>query len=183
MQHLNKKNNVRAILSQEKELDFFKGHVDKHAILIPRSKKLSQSEIIIFGNKVIALSFKSMFGVLIENNAIAEAYKSIFDSAWRHGKSNIQFPQNDEKLFKTAEFIKTYGIENAYIYDESKNKFGTVQDRRNTLIIREAKRLLVDKLVIVTNGERGYSLAEAARGTDIKVVCIVDKNISNDFPT
>jgi cysteine synthase len=64
-----------------------------------------------------------------------------------------------------------------YIKDESANPFGTIKDRRNEYIIKEAQRLGADKLTLITSGNNGYSLSMLARGTGIKVTCIVDKEV------
>lgn len=64
----------------------------------------------------------------------------------------------------------------AYIKDESANRFGTVKDRRNIFILKEALRLGVDKLVLITAGSNGYSLAKLAK-KDIKVVTIIDRSL------
>lgn len=66
---------------------------------------------------------------------------------------------------------------NAYLFDESDSEYGTIKDRRNHLIIDEAMRLHVDKLVLITSGNNGYSLAKMAQDTGIKVVCVVNRNI------
>lgn len=65
----------------------------------------------------------------------------------------------------------------AYLKDESINISGTIKDRRNKYIIARAEALHVDKLVIITSGNNGYSLARLAANTDIKVVSIIDKNV------
>lgn len=65
----------------------------------------------------------------------------------------------------------------AYVKDESRNPSGSIKDRRNLHIVNEAVRLGVDKLVLITSGNSGYSLATLAKGTPLLVVCIVDKNI------
>jgi threonine synthase len=64
----------------------------------------------------------------------------------------------------------------AYLKDESVNPSGTIKDRRNQYIISRAEALHVDKLVIITSGNNGYSLGNLAKRTNIKVVCIIDKN-------
>ena len=66
---------------------------------------------------------------------------------------------------------------NAYLFDESLSEYGTIKDRRNRLIIEEACRLHVDKLVLITSGNNGYSLAKMARATGIKVVCVVSRSL------
>ncbi len=68
----------------------------------------------------------------------------------------------------------------AYVKDESKNDFGTIKDRRNFNIIEEAKRLKIDKVVLITSGNNGYSLSRYAEGTGIKVVCIIGKDMSEE---
>lgn len=68
-------------------------------------------------------------------------------------------------------------LKNAYIFDEHLNKFGTIKDRRNEKIIEEALKLHVDKLVLITSGNNGYSLAKMAQSTPIKVVCIVNRRL------
>lgn len=64
-----------------------------------------------------------------------------------------------------------------YLFDESRNTHGTIKDRRSRVIIEEAQRLHVDKLVLITSGNSGYSLAKMARGTGIKVVCVVSRRL------
>lgn len=64
-----------------------------------------------------------------------------------------------------------------FIKDESANPYGTVKDRRNYQIIQEANRLKVDKLVLITSGNNGYSLCKYANGSGIKVVCFISKNL------
>ncbi len=70
---------------------------------------------------------------------------------------------------------------NTYIKDESENAFGTIKDRRNSVIIEEANRLKVDKLVLITSGNNGYSLAKLAEETPIKVVCVVNRSIDRNI--
>lgn len=65
----------------------------------------------------------------------------------------------------------------SYIKDESKNPNGTIKDRRNSHIVKEAVRLGVDKLVLITSGNNGYSLAKLAKDFDVKVVCIVGRDM------
>ena len=78
------------------------------------------------------------------------------------------------EIFDDRKKLKTF------IKDESINIFGTIKDRRNIQIIKEANRLRVDKLVLITSGNNGYSLAKLAQGTPIKVVCIVSKNLPDE---
>jgi len=70
---------------------------------------------------------------------------------------------------------------NTYLFDESDNEYGTIKDRRNKVIIEEAQRLHVDKLVLITSGNSGYSLAKMARGTGIKIVCVVSRRLDESI--
>jgi threonine synthase len=82
-------------------------------------------------------------------------------------------------LSKSKNLEETTGFANVFIKDESKNPFGTVKDRRNYAIFQEANRLKVDKLVLITSGNNGYSLAQFAKKSLVKIVCIVSKNLPN----
>ena len=73
--------------------------------------------------------------------------------------------------------IKILNLSNSYLFDESINEFGTIKDRRNKKVIEEALRLHVDKLVLITSGNNGYSLARLAQNTNIKVVCVVNRQL------
>lgn len=66
---------------------------------------------------------------------------------------------------------------NAFIKDESQQPFGTAKDRRNKGVIADAMRMQVDKLVLITSGNNGYSLAKLAKNSGIKIVCVIDKNL------
>ena len=79
-------------------------------------------------------------------------------------------------LIETKIFVDD-GLSHVFIKDESKNRYGTIKDRRNAFIIKEASRLKVDKLVLITSGNNGYSLAKLALNTNIKVVCIINRSI------
>jgi len=79
-------------------------------------------------------------------------------------------------LVKSQELQEQFGIKSAFIKDESKNPSGTIKDRRNLYIFQEASRLKLDKLVLITSGNNGYSLARLVKGTPIKVVCIVGRD-------
>lgn len=65
------------------------------------------------------------------------------------------------------------------IKDESKNPFGTFKDRRNKIVIDEAMEEHIDKLVLITSGNAGYSLARLAETTRIKVVCVIDRALDS----
>lgn len=82
---------------------------------------------------------------------------------------------NNDRLKK----IKIINLPNTYIFDESISKFGTIKDRRNKKVIEEALRLHVDKLVLITSGNNGYSLARLAKNTNIKVVCVVSRQLDD----
>ncbi len=73
--------------------------------------------------------------------------------------------------------IKIANLQNVYIFDESVNAFGTIKDRRNEKVLEEALRLHVDKLVLITSGNNGYSLSCLAKNTGIKIVCIVSRDL------
>ena len=66
---------------------------------------------------------------------------------------------------------------NFYIKDEGSNPNGTAKDRRNAFVLQQAERLGVDKLVLITSGNSGYSLAKLAEGTGIQIVCIIDRQL------
>ena len=76
-------------------------------------------------------------------------------------------------LVATGVFKEEFGLLSVFIKDESSNPFGSIKDRRNAYIIREATKLKVDKLVLITSGNNGYSLACFAKGSDTKVVSII----------
>ena len=84
-------------------------------------------------------------------------------------------------LIRIKKLYKIFGLKNLYIKDESRNPFGTYKDRRSELIIREALRKKLDKLIIITSGNSGYSLARCAEDTPLKVICVIDKNDKNSI--
>lgn len=86
---------------------------------------------------------------------------------------------SETPLIKTNIFKDKINSFEVYIKDESKNKFGTIKDRRNIKILQEASRLGVDKLALITSGNNGYSMAKIAETSAIKVVAIVNKNLSD----
>lgn len=81
-------------------------------------------------------------------------------------------------LLELKKFGSDFNFKTAFVKDESKNPFGTIKDRRNLQIFQEANRLKVDKLVLITSGNNGYSLAQFAKNSPIKVVCIVSRDLS-----
>lgn len=82
---------------------------------------------------------------------------------------------NHDRLKK----IKILNLLNAYVFDESISKFGTIKDRKNEKVLEDAARLHVDKLVLITSGNAGYSLSCLAKNTNIKIVCVVSRNLDN----
>ncbi|MBX4200896.1 PLP-dependent lyase/thiolase [Candidatus Parcubacteria bacterium] len=82
---------------------------------------------------------------------------------------------NSDRLKK----ITIKKIPEAYLFDESVNEFGTIKDCRNIKVLKYAMRLHVDKLVLITSGNNGYSLASLAKGTPVKIVCIISRRLDN----
>lgn len=83
-------------------------------------------------------------------------------------------------LIPLKEILPGTLFENAYIKDEGQNPFQSIKDRRNSMIVHDATRIGVDKLVLITSGNNGHSLASLAKGFPLVVVCIVDRNIHKD---
>lgn len=96
-------------------------------------------------------------------------------------KTNKDKKPGNTPLIKNKNIEEAFNLSKVYIKDESKNPFGTIKDRRNYYIFQEASRLKVDKLVLITSGNNGYSLAQFAKTSTVKVVCIVDKNINQEI--
>jgi hypothetical protein len=69
-----------------------------------------------------------------------------------------------------------YGFSNLWLKDESRNPTGTYKDRRSRHIIQNARKAGVDKLVLITAGNAGYSLTKYAQPYGIEVASIVDEN-------
>lgn len=84
-------------------------------------------------------------------------------------------------IIKIDAFARKYPGVHMYIKDESANPHGTIKDRRNEIIVKEALRLGVDKLTLITSGNNGFSLSKLTKGTGIKVTCIMGKNVSEDI--
>ncbi len=74
---------------------------------------------------------------------------------------------------------RKYNLPKLYVKDESRNPFGTFKDRRSEDIIERSLQKKIHTLVLITAGNAGYSLANYAKNTKLKVVCIVDKKISS----
>lgn len=87
-------------------------------------------------------------------------------------------PRKSTPLKNFPSIGEKFNVKGVFVKDESVNKFGTIKDRRSEFIVREANRLKIDKLVLITAGNNGYSLSQMVKGTPIKVVCIVSRNAS-----
>lgn len=81
-------------------------------------------------------------------------------------------------ILKIDNLSKKYKLPSLLIKDESQNPFGTFKDRRSELIIRQALKKKIDTVAIITAGNAGFSLTQYAKGTTLKVVCIVDNTVS-----
>lgn len=87
---------------------------------------------------------------------------------------------NATPLVALEEIAARLGVAEVWLKDESKNPFGTIKDRRSKVLIDEANRFKVDKLVLITSGNNGYSLARFASGTTIKVICVVNRRLDQN---
>jgi len=96
------------------------------------------------------------------------------ESAGNHMTLKL-YKAGNTPLVKYKKLEVLFKIPNLLVKDESKTPFGTFKDRRSELIVDRAKDEHVDKLVLITSGNAGYSLAKFAEGTNIKVVCVVDR--------
>lgn len=94
-----------------------------------------------------------------------------------HYSMNTVSPQ-PTSIFPVENIRNDYGIKSVFVKDESRNPTGTIKDRRSFEIVEKALRLGVDKVVLMTCGNSGISLAHFARGTRLKIVCCVDRNVS-----
>lgn len=84
-------------------------------------------------------------------------------------------------LLAIEELREKFNLPNLFIKDESANPFGTWKDRRSEVIIKNALDNKMDKLAFVTSGNTGYSLANFAKETDIKIVPIVDYTLTEEI--
>lgn len=89
----------------------------------------------------------------------------------------LKYKSGNTPLVKIKSLCKRFGLDNLLIKDESKNPFGTFKDRVSEFIIKEALDEHIDKLALITAGNAGYGLSKFAEGTNIKVVCLIDKNL------
>lgn len=80
-------------------------------------------------------------------------------------------------IFEAKNLQEDFGIRNILIKDESGNHFGSIHDRRNFGLIQKAKNFGVDKLVLMTSGSNGYSLAKFAGQQQLKIVVGINKNL------
>jgi len=95
--------------------------------------------------------------------------------------ANRQTKIGNTPIFEVKNIEEQYGLKGAFVKDESKNPSGTIKDRRNYNIFQEAHRLRVDKLVLITSGNNGYSLAQFTKHSSVKVVCIVSKDLPDEI--
>ena len=77
-------------------------------------------------------------------------------------------------LIKIKELCALFNLPNLFIKDESKNHFGTIKDRRTSFIAKKASEMNVDKLVLITSGNDGYSLGKFCEETKVKLVNVID---------
>jgi threonine synthase len=93
----------------------------------------------------------------------------------------LKYKSGNTPLIKIKSLCKKFGLNNLFIKVESKNPFGTYKDRSNELIVEKALKECIDKLVTITSGNAGYSLAKFAEGTGIKVINVVDKKLKKSI--
>jgi threonine synthase len=93
----------------------------------------------------------------------------------------LKYKSGNTPLIKIEKLCKRFGLRNLFIKDESKNPFGTFKDRRSEFIIQKGTEEHVDKFVTVTSGNAGYSLGKFAKGTNIKIVNLVDKKLKKSI--
>lgn len=93
----------------------------------------------------------------------------------------LKYKSGNTPLVKIKSLCKRFNLNNLLIKDESKNPSGIFKDRVSELIIKEALNEHIDKLALITAGNAGYSLSRFVEGTDIKVVCLIDKNIKESI--
>lgn len=89
----------------------------------------------------------------------------------------MKYKSGNTPLIKEKYFCQKFGLPNFFIKDESKNQFGTYKDRRSEAIVKKALDEHIDKLVLITSGNAGVSLAKFANGSNLKVVCIIDEKL------
>lgn len=92
----------------------------------------------------------------------------------------LRYKSGNTPLIKLEELNERFKLPNLFIKDESKNPFGTFKDRSSELVVKKVVKEHIDKLVTITSGNAGYSLAKFAEGTGVKVVNIIDKRLRKD---
>jgi threonine synthase len=70
----------------------------------------------------------------------------------------LKYISGNTPLLKNRELCNRFKLNNLLVKDESKNPFGTFKDRRSELIIKKTIEEHVNKLVLITSGNAGYSL-------------------------
>ena len=93
----------------------------------------------------------------------------------------LKYKSGNTPLIKIERLCKRLGLVNLFIKDESKNPFGTFKDRRSEYIIKSGINEHINKFVIITSGNAGYSLAKFAEGTNIKIINFVDRKIKKSI--
>lgn len=91
----------------------------------------------------------------------------------------MKFKSGNTPLIKNKGLCNTFGIDELYVKDESRNPFGTWKDRRSEVIVKRALALGYDKVSLITSGNAGYSLARFARESGLRTACIFDGKISD----
>lgn len=84
-------------------------------------------------------------------------------------------------LRKIPELIDRFGLPNLFVKDESMQLYGTWKDRRSKLIIELAQAKGINRLVLISSGNSGYSLGKYAENTGIKVTIVIDKQFPHPF--
>ena len=80
---------IRAILPETPEArDRLKHNVEeaREAYLVPKEKFGFTPEINIYGHKIVFMSLRERFGLMIESEELADAFKRIFDLSWEEAK-------------------------------------------------------------------------------------------------
>jgi len=91
---------------------------------------------------------------------------------------NQKYKSGNTPLVRNSELCKRYGLPHLLIKDESKTPFGTFKDRRSEIVVKKAMEDKIDKIVLITSGNSGYSLGRFLENIDIKIVNIIDKNLN-----
>jgi len=93
----------------------------------------------------------------------------------------LRYKSGNTPLVKNKSLCRRFNLNNILIKDESNNPLGTFKDRVSEFAIKEAVDEHVDKLALITAGNAGYSFSMFAGGTNIKVVCLIDKTLSQSI--